>query len=124
MTRSTLVVGLCVLAVASSAASGLGAPAQGRPVLGVAGTSPFQVRGAGFGPGERVQVLLAVNGRRYVRSTVAAPDGTFRASFRAMLGPCGRFTLRAFGSMGSRALVLQRRLLPDCVSPTAAGSHT
>jgi hypothetical protein len=124
MTRSTLVVGLCVLAVASWAASGLGAAGQGRPVLGVSDTSPFEVRGAGFASGERVQVLLAANGRRYERSTVAARDGTFSASFRATLGPCGRFTLRAFGSLGSRALVLQRRPLPDCVSPTAAGSHT
>jgi len=117
-------VGLCAIAVASSAASGLGATGQGRPVLGVSGTSPFEVRGAGFRSGERVQVLLAVNGSRYERSTVAARDGTFRASFRATLGPCGRFTLRAFGSMGSRALVLQRRQLPDCVSPTAPGAHT
>jgi hypothetical protein len=124
MTRVTFVVGLCVLAVASSAASGLGATGQAHPVLAVADTSPFEIRGTGFRPGERVQVLLAVNGSRYGRSTVAARDGTFRASFRATLGPCGRFTLRAFGSQGSRARVLGRRLLPDCVSPTAVGSHT
>jgi hypothetical protein len=124
MTRVTFVVGLCVLAVASSAASGLGATGQARPVLAVADTSPFEIRGTGFRPGERVQVLLGVNGSRYGRSTVAARDGAFRASFRATLGPCGRFTLRAFGSQSSRARVLGRRLLPDCVSPTAVGSHT
>jgi hypothetical protein len=124
MTRLTLVVGLCALAITSSSAGAPGAAGQGRPLLAVADTSPFEIRGAGFGPGERVQILLAVNGSQFVRSTVATAEGRFRASFRVTLGPCGRFTLRAFGSKGSRARVLPKRLLPDCVSPTAAGSHT
>jgi hypothetical protein len=123
MTRVTLVVGLCVLAVTWSAVGALGASSQARPALGVVGTRPFDVRGYGFQPGERVQVLLAVGGRQYWRSTVAAGNGTFRASFGVSLGSCGRFTLRALGSKGSRALVLQRRLLPACVSPSG-GPHT
>jgi hypothetical protein len=124
MTRVTLVVGLCVLAVTGSAVGALGATSQARPALGVVDTSPFDVRGFGFQPGERVQVLLTVNARQYWRSTVAAGNGTFRASFQASLGPCGRFVLRALGSRGSRVRVLQRRPIPDCVSPTGVGSHT
>jgi hypothetical protein len=125
MTRTSLVVGLCVLAaVGSTTGTGSGATNQARPLLGVADTSPFEIRGAGFVPGERVQVLLAVGGSQLWQSAVASPAGVFRVAFRASLGPCGRFTVQAFGSRGSRARVLQRRLLPDCVSPTGVGSHT
>jgi hypothetical protein len=87
------------------------------------GTRPFDVRGSGFQPGERVQVLLALDGSQHWRSTVAAGNGSFRTSFQVSLRACGRFTLRALGSKGSRALVLQRRLVPACVAPTA-GAHT
>jgi hypothetical protein len=118
MTRITLVVGLCVLAVAGSGAAAAGAAGTARPLLGVTDTSPFAVRGAGFEPGERVQVLLALNGRQHWQAAVASSAGVFRVSFRASLGPCGRYTLRAFGSKGSSARTVPRRLQPDCVSPS------
>src|SRR4026208_2467106 len=98
MTRVTLVAGLCALAAAGRAWGG-----------GDAGR--FECGGFGVQPGERVQGLLTVNARQYWRSTVAAGNGTFRASFQASLGPCGRFVLRALGSRGSRVRVLQRRLI-------------
>jgi hypothetical protein len=120
----TLVVGLCVAAVAVWAASVPGGTMQARPLLGVADTSPFELRGSGFEPGERVQILLALNGRQHARSTVANQAGVFRVSFPVSAGACGRFTVFAHGSRGSRARVLPRRVLPDCVSPSARGGHT
>jgi len=119
-----LVVGLCVIAVAGSTASGTAGTAQARPLLGIPDTSPFEIRGTGFVPREQVQVLLAVNGRAYSGTAVASSTGTFRLAFPARLGACGRFTVSAFGSKGSRARVLPRRPLPDCVSPTSTGSRT
>lgn len=97
---------------------------QTRPQLGVAGTSPFEIRGSGFEAAERVQLLLAVNGRRHSRSAVASRTGAFRVSFPVSLGACGRFAVYAYGSKGSRARVLPRRPLPDCVSPSMRGERT
>ena len=97
---------------------------QARPLLGVAGTSPFEIRGSGFEPGERVQILLALNGRQHSRSTVATRAGVFQVTFGVSAGACGRFTVFAHGSKGSRARVLHRRALPDCVSPSMRGGHT
>jgi len=116
MTRGTLVVGLFALAIAGSAA-GQGAPAQ-RPALAVTDTRPFEVRGVGFEPRERVQVLLAVNGGQRWRSAVASASGVFTVEFRVSLGACSRFTMQAIGSKGSRARILPRRLQPDCASPS------
>jgi hypothetical protein len=125
MTRTKLLVGLCVLAAAGSAVgSGAGGTLQARPTVGITGTSPFEIRGAGFVPRERVQVLLAVGGRQLSKSTVASQAGIFSVAFQASLGRCGRFVVQAFGAQGSRARVLQRRQLPDCVSPTGAGPST
>jgi hypothetical protein len=121
MTRATLVIGLLALAIAGWAA-GQRTPAQ-RPALAVTDTRPFEVRGVGFEPRERVQVLLAVNGSQRWRSTVASAAGIFTVEFRVSLGVCSRFTIQAVGSKGSRARVLPRRLQPDCVSPSG-GSHT
>jgi hypothetical protein len=125
MTRTTLLVGLCALAVAAMAAgTGSGAPAQTRPLLGVAATSPLELRGSGFVPQERVQVLLAAGGRQLSRSAVASPAGAFRVVFQVSVGRCGRFTARAFGARGSHARIVQRRRLPDCVPPTGTGPST
>jgi hypothetical protein len=125
MTRTKLLVGLCVLAVAGSAVgSGSGGTAQARPTLGIAATSPLEIRGAGFLPRERVQVVLAGGGRQLSRSTVASQAGVFSVAFQASLGRCARYTVQAFGARGSRARVLQRHRLPDCVPPTGTGSRT
>jgi hypothetical protein len=122
MTRLVLVVGLIVAAALPSAAS----PAAGdtKPLLGVSGRGPIVVRGSGFEAGERVQVLLAANGRQQWESAVAGGAGRFTVAFRGPLGACARYTVHAFGSKGSRARVLQRRALPDCVSPSGGSTHT
>lgn len=82
------------------------------------------MRGSGFEAGERVQVLLAANGRQQWESAVAGGAGRFTVAFRGPLGACARYTVHAFGSKGSRARVLQRRALPDCVSPSGGSTHT
>ena len=114
MKTAALVAGLCFLAAAGSA-GGAGAQAQ-RPSLAVTDTRPFEVRGAGFEPGERVQVLLAVNGGQRWQRAVATQRGLHR-EFPVSLGACSRFTIKAFGSKGSSARIVPRRAHIDCVSP-------
>ncbi len=117
MKKIILVTGLCMLAAAGSAGAE-GTQTQ-RPQLTVTDTRPFEVRGAGFEPNERVQVLLALNGAQSWRSTVASRAGVFSVEFRGVsLGACSRFTMQALGSKGSRARVLPRRAHIDCVSPS------
>ncbi len=113
MTRAILLVGVCALAVVGGAAAErTQAP---RPVLTVLDTRPFEVRGAGFEPKERVQVLLAIDGAQRWRSTVASSAGAFNVEFRgASLGACTRYTLQALGSKGSRARILPRGSQIDC----------
>ncbi len=116
MPKLPIVVVLGALAVAGSAGAVRQTEVQ-RPVLAVTDTRPFEVRGAGFEPRERVQVLLALNGGQTWRNTVASPTGAFTVEFRVSLGACSRFTMQAFGSKGSRARILPRRSQIDCVSP-------
>jgi hypothetical protein len=114
MKTGALVAG-CFLAVAGSASGAV--TQEQRPSLAVTDTRPFEVRGVGFEPRERVQVLLAVNGGQRWRSTVASAQGVFTVEFRVSLGACSRFTMQAVGSKGSRARILPRRSQIDCVSP-------
>ena len=116
------VIVLSSLGLAGSAGGATQDGAQ-RPSLAVTDTRPFEVRGVGFEPRERVQVLLAVNGGQRWKSTVASAAGVFSVEFRISLGACSRFTMQAIGSKGSRARILPRRSQPDCVSPSG-GSHT
>jgi hypothetical protein len=115
MKTAVLVAWFCFLAFAGSA-GGAVTQAQ-RPSLAVTDMRPFEVRGVGFEPRERVQVLLALNGSQRWRSTVASAAGVFTVEFRVSLGACSRFTMQALGSKGSRARILPRRAQPDCVSP-------
>ena len=109
-------MGLCFLTAAGSAA-GAGLQEQ-RPSLAVTDTRPFEIRGAGFEPGERVQVLLAVNGSQRFQRTVASSSGVFTVRFPVSFGACTRFTIKALGSKGSSARVVPlRRHQPDCASP-------
>jgi len=111
----TTVVG--ALAVVGSAGATIEAGGQ-RPALAVTDTRPFEVRGSGFEPNERVQVLLTLNGDQRWRSTVATSAGVFRVEFRVSMGACSRFTMQAIGSKGSRARVLALRKHLDCDSPS------
>jgi hypothetical protein len=115
-------VGLVVV-VAFLAASGVSSAQTERPLLGVAGKGPLVVRGTGFEPSERVSVLLALDGRQHWRRTVATGSGAFRVTFAVTPGRCARFTIRAVGSLGSRATApVLRRARPECESPAATGN--
>ena len=122
MRTAALAVGLCFLTAAGSAAGA--AMQEQRPSLAVIDTRPFEVRGAGFEPGERVQVLLAVNGSQRFQRTVATSTGVFTVRFAVSFGACSRFTIMALGSKGSSARVVPRGAHIDCVSPASSGSHS
>jgi hypothetical protein len=63
--------------------------------------SPLTVKGMGFGPGERVR--LVVKGSEGGALTAkAGKDGSFAAAFRGVNG-CDSVTVTAAGSKGSRA---------------------
>ncbi|MDQ3672621.1 MAG: hypothetical protein M3364_09350 [Actinomycetota bacterium] len=111
-----LVAGVCLLAAAGSAgAQGTQTP---RPQLAVTDSRPFEVRGVGFEPGERVQVLLVVNGAQRWERAVASSAGVFTVEFRVRVGACSRFTIRAHGSKGSTARIVPlRRHFLDCDTP-------
>ncbi|CAN5157639.1 hypothetical protein BH20ACT13_BH20ACT13_08340 [soil metagenome] len=112
-----LVAGVFLL-VAAGSAGAQGTQAQ-RPQLSLTDTRPFEVRGAGFEPGERVQVLLAVNGVQRWQRAVASSAGVFTVQFRVRVGACSRFTVRALGSKGSSARIVPlRRHQLDCDTPS------
>ena len=111
-----LAASVCMLAAAGSAdAGGTQAP---NPQLTVTDSRTFEVRGTGFEPRERVQVLLSSNGAQRWRSATASANGVFTVEFRGVSrAGCSRFTMRAFGSKGSRARIQPRGKQLDCVSP-------
>ena len=113
MPKVTIAIVLGALAVVGSAGAVTQSVAQ-RPALIVTDTRPFEVRGTGFEPRERVQVLLSANGAQRWQNTVATSAGIFTVEFRLSLGTCSRFTMQAFGSKGSRVRVLPRRSQIDC----------
>jgi hypothetical protein len=117
------VVVLSSLALAGPAGGATQDGAQ-RPSLAVRDTRPFEVRGVGFEPRERVQVLLAVNGSQRWQSAVASSSGVFVVRFSVSVGACARFAIRALGSKGSSARIVPRRASIDCVSPAGGGSPT
>jgi hypothetical protein len=76
---------------------------------------PAVVRGDRFKDGERVAVVLYTT-RRWVRSATANGQGTLTVTFPVALPDCGRYSLHAFGSKGSRARSLNVR--NTCGDPT------
>ena len=71
----------------------------GRPQLAPTGQKPFQVKGTGFQPDEKVQVTTkGVAGK----TTVADPAGAFVVSFPGV-SSCDSVTVVANGSRGSHA---------------------
>jgi hypothetical protein len=125
MTRVLLAAAvLCAVAAACSSGAASQTPTQPRPQLGITGQRPIEVRGVGFEPSERVQVLLVTAGQQRWEQAVASSAGVFTVSFEVSLGSCARFTLRAFGSLGSSARFLPRRTGIACVTPDGGGSRT
>lgn len=77
-----------------------------RATLELKSVAPLVVRGAGFGRSERVAVVANVRGGQQIVS-VTARQGRFTASFTLGVDRCKALTVRAIGSLGSRA-ILQR----------------
>jgi hypothetical protein len=141
MTRTTLVVGLCVLGVVgvASAAPGEptgkraqlqtmdqppltvrspGEPAGKRARLQMMALEPLTVRGVGFVAGERVHVRATARGGRYSKTKVATGAGTFTVTFPVSAAVCrGYYAIQALGSRGSRAFAITRLPQLDCMAP-------
>jgi len=117
MTRAFLVAGLCAMAGAGAAGAGVDTDAGLRAQLQVMDTRPIVVRGVGFEPGERVQLMFSSGAGQRWRATEAGSAGRFTMGFGVSVGACGRFMVQAFGSRGSRARLMPRRAQIDCVSP-------
>jgi Flp pilus assembly protein CpaB len=118
VTRVAVVLGACVLSVAGAASAGTDSAARARAQLHVLDTQPVVVRGVGFEAGERVQILLSTGGHSLWKTKLATPAGAFNVRFAASIGACGRYTLQAVGSRGSRARFFPRRAQLECVSPS------
>lgn len=87
-------------------------------------TSPFVVRGWGFDARERVSIVLNAGDDWQARTMVATDAGVFRAGFTESLGSCERFSVRAWGSRGSRARVVAPRYQVGCLSTSRGGTHS
>ena len=80
-------------------------------------TSPFTVRGVGFGSAERVTVYVAAGAERS-KTVVAARGGTFVVRFPSLgVGACSSYVVRAIGNRGSRASVRHIRTREECGAP-------
>jgi hypothetical protein len=104
---------ICVLAAAAVAVPAALAAPSAR--LDVVRHDPAVVRGERFKDGERVTVVLYAT-RRWARSATANGRGTLTVTFPVALPDCGRYTLQAFGSKGSRARAIAGR--SACGDPT------
>jgi hypothetical protein len=103
---------LVAAVVASSGAAWASAGAA--PTLRLMDRTPVVVRGTGFDPQERVAVSLS-SGSHSSKTVQATAGGGFVVRFKTVLGGCARYTIQAYGSHGSRAL-LRSRIALDCVS--------
>jgi hypothetical protein len=82
-----------------------------RPSVRVTTTEPFTVVGSHFDAGERVNVVVRMNGR-FARTVVASREGRFAAVFRAIsYDTCSGYLVVATGDRGNRA---RMRLTPEC----------
>jgi hypothetical protein len=82
-----------------------------RAELALTSVAPLVVRGVGFGAGERVAVIASYPGTQQIVNVTARRNGSFRAIFTLTATRCTPLTVRAIGSLRSRA-ILQRD--PGC----------
>ena len=102
----------CAFAVAAAlvAPTALGTTSR----LTITDTTPFTVRGTHFKPYEHVRVAVTTSAGGGVHSVVAGTAGGFLTRYQQIsLGACATYTVRATGSLGSRATV---RVIPDCAN--------
>jgi len=106
------VVALLALATLSTPVLGGAASPAGAHVV-VLDRSPVVIRGTRFLPQESVTVRVVVRGGpRYAKIVRAGTGGRWTARFRANLGQCDSFFVRAVGQRGSRAAYTE--LPPPC----------
>ena len=121
--RITLVVGLCVLGIVGVASAAPSETAANRAKLQMMDLQPLTVRGVGFVAGERVHVHAAARGGGYAKTKVANAAGVFNVQFPVSAGVCrGYYSVRAFGSRGSRAFAITRLPQLDCMAPDSGRS--
>jgi hypothetical protein len=77
-----------------------------RATLNLTSVAPLVVRGVGFGRTEQVAVVASIPGTQQIVH-VTARRGRFAATFSLAVERCTALTVRAIGSLGSRA-ILQR----------------
>jgi hypothetical protein len=112
---SAVVFAIAVVSSGASAADGGPSPIAAKPGLMVFQLSPLTVRGYSFKARERVTVTLD-GGKQGVHRVQATVRGTFSTSFKSVrLLRCQTVTIRAVGSLGSRAFRQVPR--PDCRQP-------
>jgi hypothetical protein len=105
--RIATIAFLAAAALAAPAAQATRAAAPGAR-LEVVRERPAVIRGERFKDGERVTVVLRTT-RAWVRTGTANDRGVVTVRFAVSLPDCGRYTLQAFGSKGSRARALAVR---------------
>ena len=110
------VVGMVVGSGTASLASGPATtvPPLVKPLMLVGPLAPLTIHGIRFKPRESVTLTLD-GGRRGTKRVLTTRAGTFTARFEVKLLPCRTVTIRAVGSMGSRAVRQLPR--PNCREP-------
>jgi len=117
MTRIALVAGVCSLAAAASVGAAPGGSSVRLASLHTLDMQPLVVRGVGFESNERVRLLLSMGSGQRWRTTEAGPGGRFTTGFGLSIARCGRFSVQAIGSGGSRAWLKPFRTQIACVTP-------
>jgi hypothetical protein len=87
---------------------GAAAPPR-RATLKLDSVSPLVVRGVGFGRAEQVAVVANQPGTQQIVN-LTARQGRFTATFTQTFDRCTALTVRAIGSLGSRAILRLERV--------------
>jgi hypothetical protein len=106
-----LVVALLLVGLAATLAIGAPRSHQARAALILTKRNPVTVRGTGFKPHTRVRVTLA-EAQKLVRRPLASSQGTFTATFSAVIDRCSGWTVTA--SQPGRATVILHGPKPEC----------
>lgn len=75
------------------------------PILKLAGAAPLAIEGRGFAAGEVVRLVAETRELRRTRTVIASVKGSLRIRFELRLPRCAELTVRATGSLGSRAVL-------------------
>lgn len=100
---ATLVLGLTVHADARALRPG--EPARARPLLQLRTVAPLEVVGQGFGSGEVVRLVVATERLKRARTAISSAKGRLTMRFDLSVKRCAKLTVRAAGSLGSRAVL-------------------